>query len=217
VGKCINLKGKKFSRLTVLNKAGSSKHKKVLWLCECDCGTQIVTTSGDLNSGNTKSCGCLHKEIDSEAHTTHGMCGTPEYRSWAHMKERCANPNNKDFLDYGGRGIGIKKEWLVFESFFADMGLKAHPDLTIERVDNEKGYSKENCIWASRVVQSRNQRIPKNNTSGYAGVYFCKKSNSHRSYIDVGGHRIHLGFFPTIEEAIEARKQGELKYWAEDV
>ncbi len=198
----------------VLEKVGSNKHKKVLWRCDCDCGTQTVVTSGDLNSGNSRSCGCLHKEIDSKTHTTHGMCGTPEYRSWYHMKDRCINLKNKNYQDYGGRNINVCEEWLnSFENFFADMGFKPHSGLTLERWDNEKGYSRENCIWTSRVVQGRNQRTPKNNVSGYKGVCWVKRDKKYYSYITANNKRVYLGSYNIIEEAVEARRQGKLKYW----
>ena len=90
--------------------------------------------------------------------TIHGMYGTPEYRSWQHMKSRCFNPNHKNYLDYGGRGIKVCDLWLNFENFLADMGLKPTAKYSIDRIDNDGDYCPDNCKWYTQTEQVNNRR-----------------------------------------------------------
>ena len=153
------LVGAVFGRLTVRAVYGLNKKKNVLWDCVCVCGGSAVATAYDLRGGKVKSCGCLAKE---GRNTTHGMARAAsrrsrEYSIWAAMVQRCTNVNDRAFANYGGRGITVSKRWLVFENFFADMGRR--PDgLYLERRNNNKGYSKCNCYWATPIEQGRNKR-----------------------------------------------------------
>lgn len=97
--------------------------------------------------------------------TSHGMYGTPIYRLWLRMKQRCLNPNDRAYHHYGGRGIDVSNSWLSFDNFYSDMGDKPN-GMTLERVDNNRGYSKENCVWATRKQQARNRRTTKFYTLG---------------------------------------------------
>jgi hypothetical protein len=149
-----NLLNEQFNRLTVVAIYGKCKKQNVLWLCRCSCGGQAIAYAYDLRAGKVKSCGCLTKEGN---HKTHGMTKTKEYAIWATMVQRCTNPNDINYHNYGGRGIDLDIRWCAFENFYADMGAK--PDgMTLDRLDNAKGYSKENCAWRSYVEQSRNRR-----------------------------------------------------------
>jgi len=146
----------------------------------------------------------------------HGMQGTPIYESWLGMKKRCYKKNRKDYKYYGGRGITVCDNWVnSFLSFYKDMGEKPTPNHSIDRIDNNKGYSKENCRWANKTTQSINQRLRKDNTSGYKGVGFNKKRNMYCSYIRINGVQKHLGYFNEKEEAIESRKKAEKDYFNE--
>ena len=105
-----SLLNKRFESLKVLDRVGSDKHGKALWLCLCDCGGHTYSTSGDLNSGHTKSCGCLHKQVVKESSTVHGHATdgvSPTYISWYAMLTRCNNPNSIDYKHYGGRDIKV--------------------------------------------------------------------------------------------------------------
>lgn len=203
-----NLTDQTFGKLTVQRIKESSKGT-ITWQCLCACGNIKVVSGDDLRAGRTKSCGCLKRE----KLTTHGMTGTPEYATWRSMLSRCHNQNNSAYKDYGGRGITVCKEWLhSFEHFFRDTGQKP-VGLTLERIDNNLGYFKNNCKWATCVEQNRNQRVRSCNISHVTGVFWRKRSKTWEASIGVDYKSIFLGGFSNLEEAIKARKEGERKYW----
>lgn len=131
------------------------------------------------------------------------------YQCFMDMKQRCQNQNHKYYASYGGRGIDVSDSWQSFENFVDDMGLK--PDgLSLDRIDNNKGYSKENCRWATKAQQARNTRMT---SDKQVGVSYCKRDNLWYARIKVNGKTKHLGCFTNIESAIYARKQGESIWW----
>ena len=144
---------------------------------------------------------------------THGQSAkgrrTAEYRAWANMKSRCSNPNASYYDIYGGRGITYCQEWEHFEAFFSDMG-KAPDKYTLERVDVNKGYSKDNCIWADRHTQAVNIRKRKDNTSGYIGVK--KSGNSWLAVVRWLKREHYLGSFKDPELAALVRDEYIIKH-----
>lgn len=154
----INLTGQRFGRLIALRETDFRRGTFVVWECLCDCGNTTLAASAHLRSGNTTSCGCYRKEQIDKSNTKHGMWGTGIYSSWHHMKQRCLNPNNNRYKCYGGEGKTVCDKWLEFEGFLEDMGPSHVEGLTIERIDNSKGYFKENCKWIPREEQPKNQR-----------------------------------------------------------
>lgn len=147
----IDLIGQRFGRLVVFNRANSNKHGQVMWLCKCDCGEAKIIRADILKSGRIKSCGCLkHNHAKKNAKTK-------TYHAWISMTQRCSDPKQKSYHYYGGRGIQVCKRWRKFVNFLEDMG-EAPEGYQIDRIDNDKGYSKSNCHWTTRKQQSRNKR-----------------------------------------------------------
>lgn len=155
-----NLAGKTFGRLQVV----SLIRKPRRWVCICSCGSSTEVTTNRLNSGNTKSCGCLKRSVLGDATRTHGLANSRltgyvnrTYGIWQAMRGRCMNPNNSRWESYGGRGIKICKRWNSFENFLADMG-EVPERLTLERVNVDGDYKPSNCKWATWEEQARNKR-----------------------------------------------------------
>ena len=136
------------------------------------------------------------------------------YKVWDGIKERCHNQNNKDYKNYGGRGITMCDRWRYsFENFITDMGKRPTAKHMIERIDNNGNYEPGNCKWATITEQIHNRRIFKNNVSGYPGVYYVKKRDEWTASIYVNNKQIYLGAFNTFGEAMYAKKFAEKKYW----
>lgn len=148
---------KKFNKLTVIEECEERKRKEKQYKCVCDCGNITMVTGYSLRSGQTKSCGCLSK---INHHKTHGKTHTRLYRIYNCMKERCYNKNAPQYKDWGGRNIIICDAWLNdfmnFYNWAVDNGYQ--DDLSIDRIDNDKGYSPDNCRWTDRTTQNNNKR-----------------------------------------------------------
>ncbi len=170
-----NIKGEKFGRLTVINRAENDENGQVQWLCNCNCGKTAIVYYNSLLCGDTRSCGCLWREMSSllevanidanrsirDTRLTHGHAGIKRsrtYQSWLMMRQRCRNPRVDNYKYYGGRGIRVCNRWDLFENFLADMGER--PDgKTLDRYpDNNGNYEPGNCRWATLKQQRANQR-----------------------------------------------------------
>jgi hypothetical protein len=179
-GNSKSLVGDAFGRLTVIDgpfriigKTGKrGTYYKVV--CSCVAKTEKLVIKSSLMSGDAISCGCYTKERMSKLgklNFIHGMKGTSEYWIWAQMLQRCTNKKYHEYYNYGGRGIKVCERWQKFKNFYEDMGLKPSDNHSIERKNNEMGYSLDNCVWATKEVQSRNRRV--NHLLEHNGVTKC--------------------------------------------
>ncbi len=188
-----------YGRLTAVKFLSREKRGDV-WLYRCICGNFIERLKTLVKTGHTKSCGCLQKEAASEASRTHGMRQERIYTIWCSLKQRCDDENSSNYPRYGGRGIAYPLKWKTFEGFFEDMGKEYSHGLSIERLDNSKSYSKENCCWTTPTRQANNRRTNllieyKGETKSLAD--WCRELNLE--YFKIWGRLNKYGW--TVEEA----------------
>lgn len=155
-GLWVDLTGNKYGMLTVLGESGRNKNKMKIWRCKCECGNETLVTTNNLKRGHTQSCGCLFNKTMIK----HGMCNTRLYRIWHNIKQRCNNPNRSCYKNYGGRGIKVCDEWLEdFLNFYNwSINNGYSEELELDRINNDKGYSPDNCRWVTHSENNRNKR-----------------------------------------------------------
>lgn len=200
-----NLVGKRFGRLIVLEYAGEKK-----WKCQCDCGGTTIVSGTALNSGSTKSCGCLRIETAKRAkYVKHGKSNSPTFIRWGSMKSRCYYPKNVGYPNYGGRGIKVCDRWLGehgFENFLADMGEVPGREYSLDRIDVNGDYTPENCRWATWKEQSnnkRNSRLITHNGRSLTIPQWCDELGFN---VNVAYNRYWHGY-KTYEELFTVNKQ----------
>lgn len=144
--------GNRYGRLTVVA-AGARARGGLSWLCVCDCGRSLTPMDGNLKGGRSKSCGHHHR-------TTHGEAkpSTPEWRAWRAMVSRCSCPTNREYRNYGGRGVTFCARWAAYEAFLADVGRRPGPSYSIDRKNNDGNYEPGNVRWATKKEQTNNRR-----------------------------------------------------------
>lgn len=207
--------GEKYSKLTIIKRFGSDYRRCSTWLCRCDCGNETISSIADLKRGHKKSCGCIKIETataNGKNNKTHGMRNAVEYRIWSNMIERCSNTKRKGSENYSLRGIRVDESWLRFDNFYKDMGDRPSRFHSLDRFNNDDGYSKENCRWATYEEQQRNKRKHYKSSTGVCGVFWKECANKYQVRISVQNTRISLGYFKTIHEAIMARINAEQKF-----
>lgn len=150
-----SLRGETFGLLLVLYRTENDRSRHRCWLCRCSCGVEKIVREAPLRRGLVKSCGCLCKKTKHG----HSLRGKPSrtYMCWSSMIQRCNNPNHRYWKHYGGRGIQIHPDWLIFKNFLRDMG-ELPKGLSLDRVDNNGDYEKENCKWSTPKEQTNNRR-----------------------------------------------------------
>lgn len=165
--KAKDITGQRFGRLTALGPVGRDKGSGMIWFCQCDCGNTTTVVQGRLCANRTKSCGCLmkitSKQENGRISATHGMARTPLYNTWKQMIQRCSNPKNSGYANYGGRGIATCAEWREsFESFrdhVTQLPNCGKDGYSLDRINNGKNYEPGNVKWSTPTEQLRNTRV----------------------------------------------------------
>lgn len=213
----IDLTDRKYGKLKVINRVGF-QNGRTIWNCICDCGNECNATTNDLTSGKKKSCGCLKSEKTIETFTTHGLSKERIHKEWRGILHRCKNSSASHYENYGGRGITVCDEWKEdFMAFYEWSMQNGYADnLTLDRKDNDKGYSPDNCRWVTHMENCHNRGKRKDCKSSHSGVrktVFRSGNVKYRATICVNYKKINLGYFDTEEEAVKARIEAEKKYW----
>lgn len=196
--------GSTFERLTVKSEPflvqGKVRRRSFITVeCSCD-GKQIDISLSDFTAGKRKSCGCLKTEAPHMR--THDLSKTRIYHIWADMKKRCDNELHVYYHNYGGRGITYQSEWADFEAFFRDMSEGYSDELELDRSDNSKGYSKDNCRWTGRSINCHNRR--KRKGSEVASIGVCMHGSKFRATLHKDGVTVYRNTFNTEQEAAKA-------------
>ena len=216
MGKLKDLTGQRFGKLVVISRGEDKKFPSgkshPMWLCSCDCGNTKVINGNNLKSGKSQSCGCSQFDV----HTTHGMCGTPTYYTWEGMKRRCLDPKHKAYKYYGGKGVKFDPSWESFEGFLKDMGERPE-GLTLDRIDSEGDYCRENCRWATSSIQAHNKTVS-DTSSQYKGVSWNRSVGKFQAYIrdpESTSFKEHLGWFDCERLAASAYNAKAIEYYGE--
>lgn len=208
-----DLTGKKFNRLTVISQSKERLRGMIQWDCVCECGGEVKALSARLNGGYIKSCGCLALEMSKKRKNrlTHGLSKTRIYRIWAEIKKRCNSKSQRDnHSSYTDRGIKYCSKWERFEGFYEDMKDGYKDNLTIDRINNDKGYSKNNCKWSTPKEQANNRRS--NKFYKYLGKKYTQAQLSEKFNVNYGTlvSRIRYGW--SVSDAINIPRYGK---WGE--
>lgn len=194
----IDITGQVFGRWTVTSRAPNSAKGQARWNCRCACGAEATVDSVSIRSGHSRSCGCLSVETVVARSTKHGHSPmrsrpTSTYQAWAGMVARCTNPNNKAFVNYGGRGITVCDQWLDFASFLADMGERP-ANTSLDRIENSRCYEPGNCRWATAGQQARNKRNNRPMTLNGETMLMCEWTERLGLRAGLLAQRIHYGW-----------------------
>lgn len=188
------LEGIRFGRLVAIARGEPDAKRNARWRCRCDCGTEKLVYQQALNSGVTRSCGCLIRETTKSFHTTHGRSKEPLFKVWVAMVQRCTNPNDKKYRHYGGRGIAVCERWRSdFTAFAADMGPRP-PGGTIDRIDNDGNYEPANCRWATKAEQNSNRRTTLMVQVDGQEIPLSEACKRYRIPYATARHRLHRGW-----------------------
>jgi hypothetical protein len=202
--KFIDRTGLRYGRLLVVERAGRTAAKKVLWKCACDCGGTALVDACSLVTQNTTSCGCIIPNFK------HGGWKRSSYNTWRAMMRRCYNPADKDYPRWGDKGVSVHAPWHDYATFAQEVGEPSGAE-TFDRIDTAGNYEPGNVRWASPTVQARNIRVPKASKTGVTGVLF--HGGKYYAAITVKSKKYYSKCFTTLEEAAAARKELERLHW----
>lgn len=190
--------GARYGRLVVTGDA-PRRNKKRFCRYVCDCGKEIEANYDNVRRGKQSSCGCLKTEVLRALRRTHGGARTPEYSSWLSARERCNNTQASSYKNYGARGITFCERWASFENFLSDMGARPKGS-SLDRIDVQKGYSPENCRWATIAEQATNKRDNHRITAFGETLTISQWSRRYGVYVTTIRERILKGCAP--EDAV---------------
>ncbi len=206
--------GLKFGRLTILsvsNLEHNGGRKRKHFECVCECGNKCSPLCFSVLSGSASSCGCYFQEVSKVSRCLKDydegeemFTSRPIYTVWQNMKARCSRKSHPSYKDYGARGIDFPEHWASFLGFYEDMSEGYEQGLELDRIDNDKGYSKENCRWTSHKINTWNTRSNTGSSSKYKGVHYDKRSNKWCADIKHNDIRYRLGCFNIELEAARA-------------
>lgn len=208
--------GAKYNLLTCIEDCGTTKQRRIFRFL-CDCGNPYVGVGWAVKNGHVKSCGCLKTKHGESRFGGAGDKKSPEYVAWLAMRERCRRKTHWGYKYYGGKGIGITSDWDNFHAFLSDMGRKPNGDYSLDRIDNARGYSKNNCRWATREEQNRNKSAPKLQRTNVSGVFVSSRTGKFFTRLSFSGSKrwvARLGEFDTESEAAVAVQNA--RYLAEN-
>lgn len=209
--------GTRFGKLVITDlpyKYILTGQSRMKYPCRCDCGGTKDVRQDYLKSGKVSHCGCIRFTKDGAEHKTHNFSGTPIYRSWSEMKQRCLNKNSHDYQNYGGRGVLLDPAWHTFMGFYNDMGETYSEGLSIDRIDVNGNYCKENCRWADDNIQGYNKRFSVRNKSGKTGVSWDGKSKKWRiQFFPPNNQKQISERYTYLWDAIYRRMQLEQQYY----
>ena len=192
-----NLTGARFGNWVVIKHAPASKDGKTRWQCRCNCGRESVVRAASLLAGRSTQCKSCS---GSTNRLVHGKSQSPEYAAWRSIHARCENTNNIGYGNYGGRGLTVCERWQSFDAFYKDMGPRPGTGFSVERIDNTRGYSPTNCMWATQKQQHRNKRTNRRIT--FQGKTQCLQDWAAETGLSRQciSHRLKRGW--TIESAL---------------
>jgi len=204
--KSIIKKGLRFNKLIAIkySKFKNSSNRHLYWTFKCDCGKVKDIIASHVIDGNIKSCGCHKIYMSGNVHRKHGMYRSPIYRVWAQMLSRCNDKNNKNYSNYGGRGIKVCNRWKDFEVFYKDIGAGYVKGLSIERINVNIGYSPENCKLIKISNQADNRRNTRNFTHNGETMNIAKWAKSVNMNIATLRYRLIIMKW-SLEDAINKR------------
>lgn len=186
----MDLTGQRFGKLVVIARERRDD-RATWWLCQCDCGKRNAVRAYVLRGGDARSCGCARRN-----HLKHGLSDSPEAFAWSSMRQRCTNPKDPGYKNYGARGITVCDRWLnSFEAFYADMGPRP-PGCSIDRTNNDGPYSPENCRWVPRVAQANNKRRNRRLTLGGRTYTVAEAARKFAIRPSTLKRRLDLGWTP---------------------